>query len=274
MVRPLCTAPSTPRTVPALSAFRRPLVLVVPAGTDLPRQHHTARMILVHVEHVVGGRPDHARAVGQDHRLKDVRHLSTSAPRKRSACRANRSEFGLVTSASRRAFRWRRKAGSVPTPGSYQVPPSVDEQRHPPCGIEATRDLGATLDELLHACRLGKRARSTILVEVNRRAFAGSIVRDGVVMDADAVELVARFAHQDLGPAIVAFVGAADDLDRRPPFPNLDEGAATTRQVGRIFGPPVVVAASSALVTAPVSGTRREELSRPHGGIRYKCQTI
>ncbi|PAV70870.1 hypothetical protein WR25_24232 [Diploscapter pachys] len=214
----------------------------IPVRGDLDRQHRAVLIILVHVEHPIGGRPQHAVAVGQDHRLQHVDHLRdvrTAHPV---------GIFGEDIEVQARHHRIAQAVLLVEEPRMRSrfliVPgaPFVDQQRDLLLGVVFVHDARMLLEQFVHLQRLGYRHRPLVFAEAGRRALMLPAAGDGVIMDADALDHGARLAHHDVGPVIVGRIRAARDLHDRHAFGRLDESRELARLVGGIVGQHVAAA--------------------------------
>jgi hypothetical protein len=92
-------------------------------------------MLLVHLEHVVGGREGHVVASVKIIACSTLMVCAMFVITIRSAWRWKMSKWTLATSASRNVFCWYRNPGLVPASTFHQVPPVIHHQPDPSIGV-------------------------------------------------------------------------------------------------------------------------------------------
>nr|GEU28270.1 hypothetical protein [Tanacetum cinerariifolium] len=203
----------------------------------------------VHVVRVVRGRQQHLVLVGQDHRLQHVDHLRDIG---------HAHAVGMVmedVEVERRHHRVAQRVLLVQeacigallhvVPGA----PFVDQEAQFFLGVVAVQDFDVLFDHAVDPEGVRQRGEPFVFLEASRGAlhfpFAG---RDGVVVEADAVGLLFRFAADGVHPAGVVVVAAAGDDLRAQVLGRAQEGLHVLVQV-RVVARRHVAAAAPGLVT-------------------------
>ena len=122
--------------------------------------------------------------------------------------------------------------------------PFVDCEHHALGGIIFVHDRRVLGDEVLHLQRVRHGGRPFALGKADRRALVLPVLvpRPRVVMQREAIDVLAGDAHHRLGPFVVGIARAAGDLQHRA-VRGLGELRIAVGQVGGIFGAHVAAAA-------------------------------
>ena len=217
---------------------------------EVQRERRGALVDLEHLEGVVRRREQHLFLVGEDHRLEHVHHLRDVGHRHAVGVGVKDVEVkrGQERVAQRVLLVEETGVGAGLDVGPDA--PLVDDEADLLLGVVLVHDRRVFRDQLLHLERVAQRGEILVLGETGAGALFLPVARgQRVIVQREAVHLLAGRGHELLGPGVVAAVGPAGDaLDAVLVAGVVFHEGVIAAEIVRVELRPHVAAAAPALV--------------------------